>query len=206
MAEEEHEVVVGGRKVFYRTRFREESNRTILLLHGMSFTSSDWEKNGLIDRISDLGYSVLAVDYPGFGRSAENDRYDFGTRDNRKFADFVKDFASETNRDFYCIVGPSMGGYITLSAISEYPEIAESAIVIGAAGLDSLKGMLPSVTARVLILWGSEDSTIPIGNGRKMHELIPDSRFEEISGAHHAAYLDRPDDFMAAVRSFLAGK
>lgn len=206
MTMEERDLFLDRDRVHYKSSETDPANPNVLLLHGMSFSSSDWDRHALIDRIASFGFNVYAVDYPGFGKTPDVERYSLTLRDNKKCADFVKDFFSALNKQFYCIVGPSMGGYITLSAIVSYPELVERAILIGAAGLDRVRDDLSSVQSRVLIIWGSEDTTIPIENGIEMKRKLSNSEMVVIDHSRHAAYLDKPDEFLSVVGAFLKSR
>ncbi len=55
------------------------------------------------------------------------------------------------------------------------------------------------------ILWliGEHDRVIPPQLIRISHDLTPGSRYREIAGAGHSSYFERPDEFNAALLSFL---
>ncbi len=200
---ETDEIELGGEWVFYRHTEHNPDSRNILLLHGMSFSSADWEKHDIMNRISGMGFNVYAVDYPGYGKSKESGSYSMSAGDSMKCASFVSDFVEKTGKKMHCIVGPSMGGYIALSAISAFPGIAEKAILVAPAGLDRLRESLNNVRADTLIIWGTEDSVIPIENGKEMQKLIEKCELVEVEGAGHPVYLDRTGEFIRIVREFL---
>lgn len=55
----------------------------------------------------------------------------------------------------------------------------------------------------LLFLVGDQDAIIPPAINRLCHEAVPGSRYEVIEDAGHSAYFERPDEFNAAVMSFL---
>jgi pimeloyl-ACP methyl ester carboxylesterase len=55
----------------------------------------------------------------------------------------------------------------------------------------------------VLILWGEEDHWIPIETGRRLHGMIPTSRFYAVSGAGHLVQEDAPDVVASHLIAFL---
>jgi pimeloyl-ACP methyl ester carboxylesterase len=57
----------------------------------------------------------------------------------------------------------------------------------------------------VLVLWGAEDPILPVEAGEVFRREIPDSRLLIIPRAGHLLMRDRPAEFNAAVRDFLAG-
>ena len=56
----------------------------------------------------------------------------------------------------------------------------------------------------MLIVWGSRDRIIPVGHGRRAHELIPGSRFELFERAGHFPFLDEPERFTATLENWMA--
>ena len=64
----ERELVLSGKKLHY-LEAGEPGRTTMLLLHGARFSSDTWRKLGTIDKLTDAGYYVVALDLPGFGRS-----------------------------------------------------------------------------------------------------------------------------------------
>ncbi len=62
-----------------------------------------------------------------------------------------------------------------------------------------------TVTRPVLFIAGSKDGVTPAAM-QDMHARLPGSRYVELEGAGHISNLDRPVEFTAAVRAFLAGE
>lgn len=54
-------------EVFYREAKPPEASPhvSVLLLHGMAFTSETWQNLGTIGTLAQMGYRVVAVDIPG---------------------------------------------------------------------------------------------------------------------------------------------
>ena len=57
-----------------------------------------------------------------------------------------------------------------------------------------------------MILWGTEDSWIPVERGRLLHELIPSSLFYEIPNAGHLVIEEQPALLLEKIRPFLANE
>lgn len=62
------------------------------------------------------------------------------------------------------------------------------------------------ITRPLMILWGSEDTWIPIERGRLLHKLIPGSSFHEIPGAGHLVIEEQPAVLLEKIRPFLANE
>jgi pimeloyl-ACP methyl ester carboxylesterase len=55
-----------------------------------------------------------------------------------------------------------------------------------------------------LLMWGEQDTIIPVAHGRAAHEQIPGSRLEIFTRSGHFPQLDEPERFIAALRDFMA--
>ena len=66
-----------------------------------------------------------------------------------------------------------------------------------------LRKDLHKIEAPVLILWGKNDTILPLSIGEELHTLIPRSQFVVIPGAGHNPMWDRPLLFNKAVLEFL---
>jgi class 3 adenylate cyclase len=70
-------------------------------------------------------------------------------------------------------------------------------------GID-VRAVLPTVSVPTLVLHGTDDVAVPIGNGRWLADHIRGARFVELPGEHITAYVD--DRFADEVESFLTGR
>jgi 3-oxoadipate enol-lactonase len=62
-----------------------------------------------------------------------------------------------------------------------------------------------AIPCPVLVLAGAEDRAIPTSQQKKIASVIPHAVYEEIPGAGHVVYLERPEVFWPRVRRFLDG-
>lgn len=62
---------------------------------------------------------------------------------------------------------------------------------------------LAALTQRTLVVWTSDDPSGPAAAGLRMAELIPDARFELVSGAGHWPQWEQPERFNHLVMAFL---
>lgn len=74
------------------------------------------------------------------------------------------------------------------------------------AGLEANAPLYAAIPCPVLVLAGAEDRAIPPSQQRKIAAVIPHARYEEIEGAGHVVYLERPDLFWPRVRRFFGSK
>jgi pimeloyl-ACP methyl ester carboxylesterase len=55
-----------------------------------------------------------------------------------------------------------------------------------------------------LIVWGEDDSIIPVGHAHAAHEAIPGSRLELFEGVGHFPHVEAPERFVEVLLDFLA--
>jgi pimeloyl-ACP methyl ester carboxylesterase len=67
---------------------------------------------------------------------------------------------------------------------SYYEAYPQAASWIGEAQKD-LSEVLPSIEARTLLLWGSEDLISPVAVGKKLEQLLPDATLTVVAGGNH---------------------
>jgi 3-oxoadipate enol-lactonase len=63
---------------------------------------------------------------------------------------------------------------------------------------DRLKGMKPPT----LVIYGSNDRFVPVENSKRIASLIPDAKLFELKNAGHEAHLDKPEEFISAVKAW----
>lgn len=93
--------------IYYREVIPDEplSQLTLLLLHGMKFSSATWVDIKTLQVISSLGYRVVAVDLPNFGRSSKTSN---GIPDDS--ATFLSNMIKALGISQPVIVSPSFSG------------------------------------------------------------------------------------------------
>lgn len=62
---------------------------------------------------------------------------------------------------------------------------------------------ITKVTTQTSILWGKEDATTPLGMGRKMRQLLPNSQIKEFDGWKHAPYLTHPEQLAEEIMTIM---
>ena len=69
-----------------------------------------------------------------------------------------------------------------------------------------LKGRLHRIGVPTLVLWGEADRIVSQDYGRAYAAAIPGACFAPIRGAGHFPHLEKPEEFVRAVSSFVEGK
>jgi pimeloyl-ACP methyl ester carboxylesterase len=177
-------------------RSEELCTKNVLFLHGVKFKAETWKDLGTLEKVRDEGFGVYALDLPGFGDSPKADVSP---------VQVVKQVILNQKLDKPVLVGPSMGGKVSLDFVIAHPELVGGLVLIGAVGVDEVADKLADIKVPTLIVWGSEDAISPLKNGHTLDRLIPDSELVLVQGAPHPCYLDQPDIWHWELTRFLKG-
>jgi pimeloyl-ACP methyl ester carboxylesterase len=71
---------------------------------------------------------------------------------------------------------------------------------------DEFRSRLAELRCPTLILWGEDDSWIPVQRGQKLAELIPRSTWHTTAGAGHVVQEDAPGQILRYLLPFLAAQ
>lgn len=80
-----------------------------------------------------------------------------------------------------------------------YRQIAQADSVF----TDEVQSLYSQVSQPVLILWGKEDTWIPLDRGKLLHEMIPGSMFHVIPDAGHLVIEEQPELLVEKIQQFL---
>ena len=67
----------------------------------------------------------------------------------------------------------------------------------------SLPYYLRKTATPTLIVWGRQDAIIPLECGRLFEEALPNASLKIIDGCGHSPAIEKPQEFLAAVKLFL---
>lgn len=145
----------GGQRVYYE---RQGAGKPLLLLHGWGGKIESW-----LPVIRDFSASreVIAVDFPGFGRSPEP----IEPWSVTEYMELTAAFLRQLKLESVDIIAHSFGGRVAILLSATYPELTGKLVLTGAAGLRReaskkrkarsmlykvLKGAVESAPARAL--------------------------------------------------------
>jgi 3-oxoadipate enol-lactonase len=77
-------------------------------------------------------------------------------------------------------------------------------IMLQMQAITTRSGSPAGITSPTLIFHGADDPLLPVVNGRRLAELIPDSRYIELPGVGHLVPWEEPQRAAEAMREFLA--
>ncbi len=188
-----HAIVVRGVSVAVRET-GDSTAPCVLFLHGAKYSSKTWEELGTLALLASNGYRAIAVDLPGFGESqrAEVDA-----------SRFVLELCDALSIAKCALVSPSMSGRFAFPLVVEHTDRVSAFIPIAPVGVDEFAEHLNGRSTPTLIVWGAKDSVMPIEGAERLARALPKSEKLVLEGAEHACYLDRPDEFHAALLAFL---
>lgn len=199
-----HEYVnVNKTRVFHRANKSLGGTGNLIMLHGWSFTSKNWEDVGAFQKLVPLGFNVFCPDYPGFGNSQHSERYGIKRGDIRNGPTFVSDYINALGLKSAVILGASMGGGMAVKTALEHENLVDALVAVAPAWIESEKQRLPAIKKPVLFIWGSNDTVVPPLLGPEYSSLVRGSKLKIIEGASHPAYIDRPDEFFRILGDFL---
>jgi hypothetical protein len=175
----------------------------VLYLHG-----ARWNLTGSvtrIDRWKQLGFSVLAVDYRGFGKSSDvapTEAYAY--EDAEAAWDYLAALAANSKR---YIVGHSLGGAIGAELARRRPDASGLVLEATFTSVEDMIAQSPwsflpvgliltqkfdtlskvrELRMPVLITHGTRDSIVPVEMGERLYEAVQaPKRFIRVEGAGH---------------------
>ncbi len=93
-----------------------------------------------------------------------------------------------------------------LARVSDYkdasPEMRETMASLISVDLTP---ELNRITSPTLIIWGAEDKTTPLSDGKLMHKLIPGSQIYVVEGARHSPQFTHPNEVCAKLIEMING-
>jgi pimeloyl-ACP methyl ester carboxylesterase len=168
---------------------------SLLMLHGASFTSETWRELGTIDLVASRGLRAVAVDLPGFGRSTAVDV----PRDV-----LLGKLIPALGLERPVVLAASMSGGFVLPLVAHDPSSVGGLVLVAPAGSAEIAKALEGTDLPLLVVWGTEDSIFPVSQADALAASVPGARKLVLEGARHPAYLDRPDEFHAALLELLS--
>jgi abhydrolase domain-containing protein 14 len=167
---------------------------SVLLLHGARFHSGTWRQLGTLEKLAKEGFHAVALDLPGYGASpapAPGAKLD------------LLAFIAAQKLGTPVVLSPSMSGKVSLPLVTGHPEQVSGFVAVAPVELAAHESALRKLALPTLIVWGEKDDVVPLAQGKALQTWVKDSRLVVLKGARHPCYLDRPDEFHAALIGFL---
>ncbi len=194
---------------------------TLLYLHG-----ARWNLSGSVTRIprwNRMGFSVLAIDYRGFGESTARSPTEQSANEDAEAAWAYLNKLSPGRRHF--IYGHSLGGAMATKLAIDHPDASGLILEATFTNIPELireypLGFLPvgflvrqrfdnlerieAVKIPVLFAHGTRDSTVPFKMSEKLFDAAkaPKRFFRAEGGSHHNLSASYFEDYRRAVDEF----
>ena len=160
--------------------------KTVLFLHGASFSSLTWQEIGSLQLLAEKGYRGIAVDLPGYGSS-------------QKFSgsttEFLLELIEQLNLKLPILVSPSMSGNYSLPFVANYTDKLGGFVPIAPVSILQFEQQLKGIRLPTLVIWGSNDRLIPIAQADLLLKLMPNAQKVILEKAGHACYMRATDEF-----------
>nr|XP_044992716.1 protein ABHD14B isoform X1 [Jaculus jaculus] len=198
-------IQVQGQSLFFREA-RPGSGQTalfsVLLLHGIRFSSETWQNLGTLRRLAEAGYRAVAIDLPGLGRSKEAAApAPVGELVPGSFLATVVD-ALELGSPV--VISPSLSGMYSLPFLTMPGSQLRGYVPVAPICTDKITAAdYANVKTPSLIVYGDQD---PMGSTSFEHlKKLPNHRVLVMKGAGHPCYLDKPEEWHRGLLDFLQG-
>ena len=195
------DIGTNGVRIAALVRGPEKGRKAILYCHGNAedMTSSI----AALDAFAANGYTVAAVDYPGYGLSDGSPTEDGCYRNVHALYNWLREVRGFKDEDIF-VVGFSIGtGPATqLAATSKVGGLVLEAPYLSAPravtrirllAIDPFPNVshIRSINCPLLIIHGTDDHVVPFSQGRALfkHAVEP-KRFVEVPGAGHVDFID----------------
>ncbi len=175
-----------------------DAPKTVLFLHGASFTKQNWAELNVTDTVADAGYTTVAIDLPGFGDTPaiNGDRSEFLT-------DLLAALDLETQD--VVIVSPSMSGSFVLPFLDRQPPVDLGGLIaVAPVGIDDFTGRDETATIPALLTWAENDNVVSTELATTLQTKLPGSQIQLFDGDRHAFYTKQPEAFSQSVIDFVA--
>ncbi len=220
----------GERTVAWSLRHAVANSPAVVFFHGNGENIETVRLSGLFDELAVLGAHVLAVEYPGYGRSTGEPSESSLVAAGEAGLAWIVERYPESKK---IVLGWSLGAAVAIQTAANRTADVDGLVLMSAwADLRSVAAIhYPSwlvgmgledkydsvaaaakVRAPVLTVHGAADQIIPVEQGRRLHEALESSaqqqgsealpRFVGVAGAGHNDLLARPEVWQE-LRAFL---
>jgi len=203
-----------GTSIVYRVFENPDTDRVMIYSHGNAEDLTNLE--GVMTFYRDLGYTVVAYDYPGYGHSGGTPTVDGATEALLAVIRVVSE-GRNLDPEKLTLFGKSIGGGPTVAAASRMPvgglilestftSVFQVPLPFLTLPLDPYpnRALLPKLGVPVLIIHGRNDTVIPPIHAERLFELAnAPKRLVWIDDAgHNDLLLSATETYQDAIRDF----
>lgn len=178
-----------------------DAKMSLLLLHGIRFSSENWLSIGTLDTLAKAGCRAVAIDLPELGRSKQLKAP--AAVGELAPAGFLKEVCEKLSLGPVVLVSPSLSGMYSLPFLMQHQALVRAYVPVAPICTDKFTAeQYQSVKVPSLIVYGDQDSQLGEVSLRNLRNLA-NSSVVVMGGAGHACYLDDPDTWHKALTDFL---
>lgn len=198
----------------------QKARGTVLLFHGNAGNIS--HRLDYLRMFNRLGYSTLALDYRGFGKSTGSPSEEGTYRDATAGWEWLTQTRGVKPQGIV-IAGESLGGAVAswlaarhtpralvlMSTFTSIPDIAAKVYpilpvrLISRFSYDSLS-LMREIKAPVFVAHSRDDELVPFAHGQALFAAASEPKqFLEMRGGHNSGFIFAQEDWVGAVAAFL---
>lgn len=174
---------------------------SVLLLHGIRFSSENWLNIGTLDTLAKAGCRAVAIDLPGLGQSkAAEAPVAVG---QLVPGSFIKQVFDGLNLGPSVVISPSLSGSYSLPFLFQHQALVRAYVPVAPICSEKFTAeQYSSVQTPALLVYGDQDhqlGEVSLSNLRNLanHKVVV------MKGAGHPCYLDDPATWHNALKDFL---
>ncbi|KAH0630026.1 hypothetical protein JD844_012587 [Phrynosoma platyrhinos] len=199
----ESTITLDGQTLFYRQTMpaQQAPRLSILLLHGIRFSSETWLTLQTLSKLAEAGYRAVAIDLPGLGRSKEATAP--APVGEPAPGGFLKSVFEALQIDQAVVISPSLSGMYSLPFLFQHSDLFKAYIPVAPICTEKFPAtQYASVKVPTLIVYGDQDAQLGEVSLNNLKNL-PNHKVMLMKGAGHACYLDKPDEWHVGLLDFL---
>ncbi|MFB2968183.1 alpha/beta fold hydrolase [Aerosakkonema sp. BLCC-F183] len=164
----------------------ETNTKSVLFLHGASFSSQTWKDIGTLNLLAEKGYRAVAVDVPGYGSSE---------RISGSPGEFLLELIEVLKLNKPVLISPSMSGNYSLPFVVNHSEKLSGFVPVAPVGIMMFTQQLQGIQLPTLAIWGSNDTIVPVAIADELLKAMPNADKIVLENAGHACYMRATDEF-----------
>ncbi|XP_026163265.1 putative protein-lysine deacylase ABHD14B isoform X2 [Mastacembelus armatus] len=178
-----------------------EVKMSVLLLHGIRFSSENWLNIGTLETLAKAGCRAVAIDLPGLGRSKSAEAP--APVGELAPAGFLKEVCEQLSLSPVVVISPSLSGMYSLPFLFQHQALIRAYVPVAPICTDKFTAeQYQSVKVPSLIVYGDQDTQLGEVSLSNLSNLANHS-VVVMKGAGHPCYLDDPDTWHKALMDFL---
>lgn len=198
-------IQVQGQSLFFREvrpGGGQAARFSVLLLHGIRFSSETWQNLGTLLRLAQAGYRAVAIDLPGLGHS--KDATAPAPVGELVPSSFLAAVVDALDLGPPVVISPSLSGMYSLPFLTARGSQLRGYVPVAPICTDKISAAdYARVKTSALIVYGDQD---PMGQTSFEHlKQLPNHRVLVMEGAGHPCYLDKPEEWHSGLLGFLQG-